>query len=97
MEVSPEKPAHVIDLISSPGYYDSLAAAKEASAQEGRFNAIDPQSVRKVDFIVRKSRAFKRSEFERRIGTTALGLDLAMVTKEDLVVAKLEWAKRGES
>jgi len=97
VEVSPEKLVHLTDLISSAGYYVSLTAAKEASAQEGQFNAIDPQSGWKVDFIIRKNRTFSRSEFERRVGTTALGLDLTMVTKEDLVVAKLEWAKKGES
>ena len=97
VEVPPEKLAHLTDLISSAGYYVSLAAAKEAFAQEGQFNAIDTQSGWKVDFIIRKSRAFSRSEFERRVRTAALGLDLTMVTKEDLVVAKLEWAKKGES
>jgi hypothetical protein len=97
VEVSPEQLRHLTDLISSAGFYVSLAAAKEASAQEGQFNAIDPQSGWKVDFIIRKSRAFSQSEFERRVRTTALGLDLTMVTKEDIVVAKLEWAKKGES
>jgi hypothetical protein len=97
VEVSPEQLSHLTELISSTGIYVSLAAAKEAFAQEGQFNAIDPQSGWKVDFIIRKNRAFSRSEFERRVHTTALGLDLAMVTKEDLVVAKLEWAKKGES
>ena len=97
VEVPPERLPRLTDLISSAGYYVSLAAAKEASAQEGQFNAIDPESGWKVDFIIRKSRPFSRSEFERRVRTTALGLELTMVTKEDLVVAKLEWAKKGES
>jgi hypothetical protein len=97
VEVSPEQLRHLTDLISSAGFYVSLAAAKEACAQEGQFNAIDPESGWKVDFIIRKSRAFSRSEFERRIWATALGLDLAMVTKEDLVVVKLEWATKRES
>jgi hypothetical protein len=97
VEVSPDQLPHLTDLVSSAGFYVSLAAAKEASAQEGQFNAIDPQSGWKADFIIRKSRTFSRSEFERRVSTTALGIDLVMVTKEDLVVAKLEWARKGES
>lgn len=96
VEVSPEKLTHLTDLISAAGLYVSLAAAKEASAQKGQFNAIDPRSGWKVDFTIRKSRAFSQSEFERRVSTIALGLDLTVVTKEDLVVAKLEWAKEGE-
>lgn len=97
VEVSPQKLAHLTDLISSAGFFVSVAAATEAFVQEGQFNAIDPESGWKVDFIIRKSRPFSRSEFERRIRTAALGIDLTMVTKEDLVVAKLEWARKGES
>jgi hypothetical protein len=89
VEVSPDQLPHLTDLVSSAGFYVSLAAAKEASAQEGQFNAIDPQSGWKADFIIRKSRTFSRSEFERRVSTTALGIDLVM--------AKLEWARKGES
>jgi hypothetical protein len=97
VEVSSEKLPRLVDQISSAGYYVSIAAAKEASAQEGQSNAIDPDSGWKVDFILRKSRPFSRSEFERRTRATALGIDLVMVTEEDLVVAKLEWAKKRES
>jgi hypothetical protein len=42
VEVSPEKLVQLIDLISSAGFYVSLAAAKEASAQEGQFNISPP-------------------------------------------------------
>ena len=97
VEVLPAKLSGLTDLLSSAGYYVSLAAAKEASAHEGQFNAIDPESGWKVDFIVRKNRPFSISEFERRSLTSALGLELYMATREDLVVAKLEWAKKGES
>jgi hypothetical protein len=87
----------LIDLLSDAGFYVSLAAAREAAVHEGQFNAIDPESGWKVDFIVRKSRPFSISEFKRRARTSALGLELYMATREDLVIAKLEWAKKGES
>jgi len=97
VEVLPANLSGLTDLLSSEGYYVSLAAAKEASAHEGQFNAIDPDSGWKVDFIIRKNRPFSISEFERRIRASALGFELYMATREDLVVAKLEWAKKGES
>ena len=97
VEVLPAKLPGLTDLLSLEGYFVSLAAAKEASAHEGQFNAIDPESGWKVDFIVRKSRPFSISEFKRRTRNSALGLDLYMATREDLVVAKLEWAKKEES
>jgi hypothetical protein len=91
LEVDPEQLRRLTERISAAGYYVSLEAAQEALAREGQFNAIDPASGWKADFIVRKSRAFNRTEFGRRASTTILGLDVAMVTREDLIVAKLEY------
>jgi len=88
--------ANLTQLLSSEGYYVSLAAAKEASAHEGQSNAIDPASGWKVYFIIRKNRPFSISEFQRRARAVALGMELYLATREDLVVAKLEWAKKGE-
>jgi hypothetical protein len=97
VEALPRELSRLTDLLSSAGYYVSEAAAKEASAHEGQFNAIDPKTGWKADFIVRKNRPFSISEFERRLSASALGLELYMVTREDLTVAKLEWAKKGDS
>ena len=97
VEARPTQLKALTDLLSSVGFYVSSAAAKEASIHEGQFNAIDPETGWKVDFIVRKSRPFSASEFERRTPQTALGLELFMATPEDLVIAKLEWAKMGAS
>jgi hypothetical protein len=44
VEVSPDQLPRLTDLVSSAGFYVSLADAKEALAQEGQFNAMDPQS-----------------------------------------------------
>ena len=97
VEIVPANLPDFTELLSSEGYYVSLAAAKEASAHEGQFNAIDTDSGWKVDFIIRKNRPFSISEFERRTRASALGLELYLATREDLVVAKLEWAKKGDS
>ncbi len=97
LEVAPEQLRRLTERLSAAGYYVSLEAAQEALAREGQFNAIDPASGWKADFIIRRSRPFSRTEFTRRTPATVLGLELAMVTREDLVVAKLEWAKTGGS
>ncbi|MFH1765479.1 MAG: hypothetical protein ABIF09_14925 [Gemmatimonadota bacterium] len=97
VEAMPNQLGVLTDLLSSAGFFVSSAPAMEASVHEGQFNAIDPETGWKVDFIVRKSRPFSVSEFERRIPRTALGLELFMATPEDLVIAKLEWAKKGDS
>ncbi len=79
------------------GLYVSDDAIHEAHASRGIFNAIDPDSGWKVDFIVRKDRPFSRSEFESRREIEFLGLDLSIASAEDLIVAKLEWARLGNS
>lgn len=47
-------------------YYASREAALQAYGSEGLFNVIDLTSGWKIDFIVRKSRAFSPEEFGRR-------------------------------
>ncbi len=79
------------------GLYVSDEAVREASAIRGQFNAIDPESGWKVDFIVKKERPFSEKEFGDRAQIRFLGLDLRIARAEDLVVAKLDWAQRGSS
>ena len=83
--------------LDEEGFYVSGDAAREALRQRGQFNAVDPESGWKVDWIVRRDRPFSLREFDRRRRVELLGLELPMVTPEDLIVAKLEWAEKGGS
>lgn len=47
-------------------YYADEAVALEALRAESQFNVIDLATGWKIDFICRKSRAFSRTEFDRR-------------------------------
>jgi hypothetical protein len=47
--------------------------------------------------IIRKDRAFSRTEFERRQTTSLLGVDVSLASLEDVLLAKLEWSKLGDS
>lgn len=78
-------------------YYVSREAAIDAMAKESMFNVIDLRTGWKVDFVFRKTRAFSLEEFERRQAGEVLGVRVVMVTPEDLLISKLEWAKIGES
>jgi hypothetical protein len=51
----------------------------------------------KADLIMRRSRAFSRTEFDRRTAVELEGMRVTIATAEDVVLAKLEWAKLGES
>ena len=79
------------------GFYADAEAIKHASEVRGVFNAIDQSSGWKVDFILLKDRPFSRSEFDGRVSVEVAGLSLSLVRPDDMVVAKLEWAKLGES
>jgi hypothetical protein len=87
----------VVDGLLRAGYYVDREAALEAWRRRGQFNAIDPRLGWKVDLIVRKDRPFSVEEFSRRRPTFMLGIDLALASFEDVILAKMEWASLGES
>jgi hypothetical protein len=79
-------------------FYVDARGAREALAQRRQFNVIDTEQACKVDLIIRKDRPFSRAEFDRRQHVDAgFGRPLAMVTPEDAILSKLEWAKRTDS
>lgn len=95
--VSPGEIERLLRRLDAEGLYVSHEAAREALRRQSQFNAIDPESGWKVDWIVRKDRPFSRREFERRRSVELMGLELPIATPEDLIVAKLEWAQKGAS
>lgn len=79
------------------GLYCDEGAVSEAVSLRGMFNAIDPTSGWKIDFIVLKETAFGQAAFEGRSISELGGVPLHLIRAEDIVVAKLEWAKLGGS
>jgi hypothetical protein len=78
-------------------YYVSEDAAVEAFERRGQFNVVMLDSGWKADLILCKRRDFSRSEFERRERVTIDETHVFVATAEDTVIAKLEWAKAGQS
>jgi len=78
-------------------YYALEEDALEAFAQRRMFNIIDIASGWKIDLVFRKVRPFSETEFARRREHDVAGLRLSVATAEDVLIAKLEWAKLGES
>lgn len=76
-------------------YYAELDTALEAHRRESLFNVIDTETGWKIDLIIRKGRPFSREEFGRRQLVQELSVFVA--SSEDVIVAKLEWAKLGGS
>lgn len=65
--------------------------------RRSQFNVIDTVTFWKADLIFRKARPFSRSELDRRVPAKVLGVEVFVATAEDTILAKLEWAKLGES
>ncbi|MGA8273746.1 MAG: hypothetical protein WB919_19445 [Candidatus Sulfotelmatobacter sp.] len=100
IEANDEQLRKFVHLLPAGEYYVDLDAALEARKRESLFNVIDMVTGWKIDFIIRKSRAFSEEEFLRRERVTILldgNVDLFVATAEDLVISKLEWAKRAQS
>ena len=87
----------LIKQFSESHYYAEIEDALEAFRHKSQFNVIDERGIWKVDFIIRKDRPFSFEEFARRRLTTILGIPVYAATPEDILIAKLEWAKMGES
>ena len=85
------------DRLRDAGLYCASEAILEATEFGGMFNAIDPMTGWKVDFILLKDGAFDRAAFEARRVEELSGVPLHLIRAEDVVVAKLEWAKLGGS
>jgi len=97
MAPTPEQLRALKDSLPEADYYFDLEEALQELKRRGQFNIIDLASGWKVDFIIRKQRAFSLSEFDRRFPIEFEGLSIFMASAEDVVLAKLEWAKKGSS
>ena len=97
IESQPENLRRLVDNLRAAGLYVDLESALTALHTGGQFNAIDPTTGWKADLIFRRARAFSETEFRRRQRRELLGIEIALTTLEDLVIAKLEWSELGDS
>ena len=87
----------LLDQFPESQYYAEIEDALQAFRNGTQFNIIDHNGIWKADFILRKNRPFSRAEFERRRRIRILGVSVYAATPEDILIAKLEWAKMGQS
>lgn len=92
----PADAACVVQLFS-PDYYVSREAVDSSIAHQSLFNLIHNESVIKVDCIVRKQNEYRLAEFNRRQRIRIEDFETWIVSKEDLILSKLFWAKDSHS
>lgn len=86
----------IVDIFEDD-YYLSTDAVADAIRGHTMFNLVHYDSVVKVDFIVRKESEYRKLEFERRQQIRIDELMTWIVSKEDLILSKLWWAKDSRS
>ena len=91
------KDAECVVKIFSPDYYISTEAVNSSIARQSMFNLIHNESVIKVDCIVRKQDEYRLNEFNRRQRIKIQDFETWIVSKEDLILSKLFWAKNSHS
>ena len=74
-------------------YYVSAEAVTDAVQRKSMFNIIHFDSVIKVDFIVLKDTPFAMAAFERRRELVLGSFQTTIISREDLILSKLDWAK----
>src|SRR6185437_12795443 len=92
----PEDTERIVKIFS-PDYYVSREAVESSIKQESLFNVIHTLSVIKVDCIIRKQTRFRINEFDRRQRIKIRDFETWIVSKEDLILSKLFWAKDSHS
>ena len=85
------------ELFPAERFYVSEDAVKEAILHQSSFNLIHHKTLIKIDVMVRKREEYRLIEFERRQRVELDGQSLWVVSKEDLILSKMDWAKDSES
>ena len=86
----------LVSLFEAEYYVDRLAINK-AIAQRSVFNLIHNETIIKFDCIVLKNQQYRQEEFARRQRITLGDFQTWIVTREDLILSKLYWARDSKS
>lgn len=78
-------------------YYVSLESIRRAREHHSMFNVVNETTLIKVDFILRKPNRFEAEKFERRRRSKIGETEFWVISKEDLILSKLTWAKDSHS
>lgn len=78
-------------------FYVSETSVRRAIVQRSMFNMIKQPFGEKIDCIVQKETEFARTSFANRRLAIVSDVEFWTTTKEDLIIAKLEWSRDSHS
>lgn len=86
-----------VQMFQRLGFTTHTESVLSAIRNRTQFNVVDFEHGWKVDLIVQKERPFSEFEFARKETHEIDGFRLTLATAEDVLLAKLEWSKDGDS
>jgi hypothetical protein len=89
--------AEVLARLFSPDFEISREAADSAIARQSFFNLIHRKSRIKVNCIICQKINYRLTEFNRRQRIKFENFKTWIVSKEDLIISKLYWARKSRS
>jgi hypothetical protein len=79
-------------------YYIPVEQAKKAVIERRMFNVLNNQTILKIDCVVLKETEYEQNAFSRRLRTNYSGdFEVWIISREDLILSKLNWAQRTKS
>ena len=78
-------------------FYIDAEAVAIALSKELSFNVIDFESNTKIDFYLVGNNEQEEERFQRMIVKNIVGLIVAVISPEDLILIKLQWYKNSDS
>jgi hypothetical protein len=92
IEVSDSDVQRVIDGFE-PDYYVPHGRVKDAISRKLMFNLLHNEKLVKIDCIVRKETEFQKIAFSNRKKAAFSDFDVWIISREDLILSKLIWAR----
>jgi hypothetical protein len=79
------------------GYYLPEEAIPDEIRKRGMFNLIHEATRFKLDCIILKDDELEHLKFSRRIAFPLQGISVKVISREDLILSKLSWARESKS
>lgn len=96
LDLPPEGVEPLVNEFSGDYYVDGEAIG-EAVRRLSVFNMVHLEAVVKIDCVIRKPSEYRELEFRRRRAVEIGGIRTYVVSREDLILSKLFWAKDSRS
>lgn len=97
VEISPENIDKFIVEFEND-YYIPINRAKDAVRRKAMFNILNNQTILKIDCVVLKESEFEMNAFARRRKVKYTDdFEVCIISREDLILSKLNWAKNTKS